>query len=603
MKKFTQLQKKTSYLLVFFVNIILILIAAKSLQAQDTGLPLGNEAYHILDRLTIKTGVRPPFHTSLKYYARGAATRYALELDTMTNVNLSVRDRLDLIYIFQDNNEWLVPARYHTTLAGQRERIDGQGALTQIEASRQDVRYVRSERPFMKYFYRTPANMLEVNDRHFYLKVNPVLNLQASRTNEANSPLFFNQRGVELRAGVDDRVYFFFNILETQARFPDYVNERIMRDRALPGNGLFKDFKSSLFGDGQAYDFLNGQGYLGFNFTRHIGAQFGYGRHFIGNGYRSLLLSDFSNNYLYFKLNWNVWRFHYQNLFTELALRPAQRRSDGLLPKKYMATHHFSFDVTKNLNIGLFETVVFTRNDDFELHYLNPIIFYRTVEQALGSPDNVLIGADARWNLFRRLQLYGQFMLDEFKFNELIVERNGWWANKWGLQAGAKYIDALGINHLDLQAEFNLVRPYTYTHRDSSASYAHYNQPLAHPLGANFSEVVLRARYQPLPRITLEARVVGAQVGEDSRNENWGNNVLLPHIERVQDYGNFIGQGVAADIRLLGLDVSYQLRHNLFLDLHYFYRRKDSANAALSNTVNYFGGGIRMNAPRQRMDF
>ena len=30
---------------------------------------------------------------------------------------------------------------------------------------------------------------------------------------------------------------------------------------------------------------------------------------------------------------------------------------------------------------------------------------------------------------------------------------NGWWGNKYGLQLGAKYIDAFSIKNLDLQLE------------------------------------------------------------------------------------------------------------------------------------------------------
>ena len=45
------------------------------------------------------------------------------------------------------------------------------------------------------------------------------------------------------------------------------------------------------------------------------------------------------------------------------------------------------------INIGLFESIVFSRPNHFELQYLNPVIFYRTVEQMVGSPDNAMIGA------------------------------------------------------------------------------------------------------------------------------------------------------------------------------------------------------------------
>ncbi|MCB0552648.1 MAG: hypothetical protein KDD02_03775 [Phaeodactylibacter sp.] len=590
--------------LVGYFVLILLGLAPFTLAAQGSGLPLGSPAYHILDRLEIKTGLEAPYHASLKYYLRGDVAAYAMGIDTAA-VSLSAADRRDLYYLFKDNNEWLVTARYPIRIAGPRELIYSDTLMTQVEASMADPRYIMREKPYLGFLYPTPANMLEVNQKFFHLRVNPLLDFKLAKEQNDQELIFNNLRGIELRAGIDDRIFVYFSILETQSRFPDYVNERIKRDKAIPGAGLYKTYKSEIFDITNGYDYLNGQGYLAFNVTRHVGLQFGYGRNFIGNGYRSLILSDFSNNYLYLKANWKVWKLHYQNIFAELAAESnANVSGDKVLPKKYMAAHYLSYNVLPNLSFGIFETVMFSReNGGFELQYLNPVILYRTIEQGLGSPDNVLIGMDAKWNIFHRVQLYGQLMLDEFKFDELFIERRGWWANKFGIQGGAKYINAFGVEHLDLQAEFNIVRPYTYTHRDSSASYTHYNQPLAHPLGANFQEGLLIARYQPFKKWFLEGRFIRAEFGEDGPGQNWGGNLLLSHNNREQDFGNTIAQGIRANTSILGLDVSYMLAHNVFIDLQYFYRKKDSEDDKLDLTTQYLGGGVRINVGKQRMDF
>ncbi len=564
---------------------------------------MGSEAYHILDRLYIKTGVHPPFHAALKYHTRGDATAFALSLDSV-RASLSVLDLADLEYLYQDNNEWLGIRQGAMTLAEHRRYFQPHDTLTLIERSLRSSRYRRNTKPLLGIFYPVPANLIEVNDPHFHLRVNPLLNISlAPLTNEVQS-VFLNQRGVELRGGFDDRLYFYANILESQAVFPEYVTARIRRDVAIPGAALYKPYNSSIFNIKDGYDFLNGQGYIGFNITRHVGAQFGYSRHFTGNGYRSMLLSDFAQNYPFLRLNWRVWKLHYQNLFAELDIRSANQTRDGtLVSKKYMAAHHLSIQVGRRIQVGLFETVIFARPNHFALHYLNPVILYRVVEQATGSPDNVLIGMDGHWNLSRRLQAYGQFILDEFIFRELVTNNQGWWANKYGIQAGLKYVDAFGIDHLDLQAEFNTARPYTYTHRDSTGSYAHHNQPLAHPLGANFGEVLLLARYCPLPRLRLQGRIIRARVGEDAPGLNWGNNILLDHDTHVQEYGNRTGQGLRASIALASMDISYRLSHNIWLDLQYFYRRKKSEDPLLSNRLQYAGAGVRVNLAPLRMDF
>jgi hypothetical protein len=249
--------------------------------------------------------------------------------------------------------------------------------------------------------------------------------------------------------------------------------------------------------------------------------------------------------------------------------------------------------------------VILSRNDGFELGYLNPMIFYRTIEGALGSPDNVVIGTDMTYQL-PSVRFYFQFLLDEFKFDELISLRRGWWANKWGLQLGAKYIDVLGIDQLDAQVEYNRARPYTYTHNEGVNNYTHYGMALAHPLGANFSDLMLRLRYRPVPRLALEGRIYLIEQGEDDETAelNFGENINTSSNSRVEDFGNEIGQGIHYKNRIVSGEISYMLRHNLFVEGVYYHRSKRYADASreLENT-EYLGFGIRWNVSRRREHF
>lgn len=587
-----------------FKMLICFLLTTVYCFGQGTTLPLWNDAYHIIDRLEIKTGVPNPIHSTLKYYTRGAVTQYALKIDTTSGLALSSKDRLDLYYIFKDNNEWLVPSKYATALGEKHSRTFLEDELTQVEASLESDYYIESKGPILKHFYSSPANLLELNGKHLHLRLNPVINFSLGSESNEGQILFNNRRGFELRGGIDDRIYFYTNLVESQSRFPNYVTTYTTNRRALPGEGFFKPYESVLFNIENGYDYLNGQGYLGFNVSRHVGMQFGYGRNFIGNGHRSLLLSDFANNYLYLKLNWKIWKLHFQNIFSELSIFSADRILTGLLvPKKYMAAHYVSFNITDQINIGFFETVVFARPNQFEFQYLNPVIFYRIIEQAVGSPDNVMIGFNAKWNFLNHFQLYGQLMLDEFVFSELILEPRGWWANKYGLQIGLKYIDAFGIDHLDLHAEYNTVRPYTYTHRDSTGNYSHYDQPLAHPIGANFRERLFKLRYVPVRKLTVDAQLLNLSYGANVNNINWGNNIFLPNTIIPQQYDNETLQGGLTTINLFRIDISYQIRHNTYLELQYLNRNQDSEVADLNMKTSFFQAGIRLNIGRQQFDF
>ena len=142
-----------------FTQTIFLAIFPIFLFGQGSNLPIGNQAYHILDRLEIKTGLPLPYHSTLKYYTRGSVAQCALSFDT-AQTSLSFRDRLDLYYIFRDNNEWLATSAYPTTLGGKKQAVKGENELTQVEASQEDTRYTLSKKPFLKHLYRTPANFL-----------------------------------------------------------------------------------------------------------------------------------------------------------------------------------------------------------------------------------------------------------------------------------------------------------------------------------------------------------------------------------------------------------------------------------------------------------
>ncbi len=457
----------------------------------------------------------------------------------------------------------------------------------------------KSKKPVLKRFYQTPANLYEVHVKDFDLVVNPVIQFTLSKESDNDQDLFLNTRGVRIRGRIANKIGFGAYITDNQERDPLYVQRFISERRAVPGAGFYKPFKAA-----GGVDYFDARGYFTFNVTRYIDVAFGYDKHFIGNGHRSLFLSDFSNNVLFLKLNTRIWKLNYQNLFMELNTAEIPG-GDKLLPKKYAAMHHLDISVTRWLNIGLFEGVIFGRNNRFEFGYLNPVIFYRSIEQQNGSFDNSVVGLDAKAHIAKRVQVYGQLSLDEFLLSE-IKKNRGWWANKWGIQLGGKYINAFGISNLDLQLEHNRVRPFTYSHRDSVANYTHYNQPLAHPLMANFSEWIGIARYQPAPKWMAVGKLIYYTQGRDSSSRSFGGNIFLPNIPpyRTGDFGYSIGSGRKTNVFLASLLVTYEIRENLFLELYALARREETKTpplASMNSTV--ITVGVRWNMHRREFDF
>lgn len=468
----------------------------------------------------------------------------------------------------------------------------------QLERDQSDLLdSVKSRKPFLKALYRSPAYLYEYRSKGLSFTINPMFNFEAGaqRLGDSTQLIYTNMRGAQLRGDIAKRVFFYSEILENQSLFPLYVEQYATKYNAIPQAGFFKPFTSRFAPNSNGgFDYLLASGYISFDVAKYINIQFGNGRNFVGDGYRSLLLSNFSTNYNYLKINTHYKFIHYQNLFAELVADHTPL-ANVRVPRKFYAAHYLSINILKNLNIGLFESIVYGARNGLELSYLNPIIFYRSAEQQLGSPDNALVGMTLKYNFLRRFSLYGQVVFDELVFNELFIRRQGWWGNKFALQGGLKYIDAFGLRGLQLQAEYNYVRPYTYTFADSSANFTHYNQPLAHPLGANFKEAIFIARYNGIERLNIEAQAFFIQQGLDTMGSNWGTNLQLSYTTRPTEHGHFVGQGVAQKVFLFRLQAQYALRHNLNIALNYVYRRSQTELAEYNHKGHIFSLGLRYN--------
>lgn len=556
-----------------FVRLLLIFCPVVAI-AQTTYLPQGDKANMLMDRWEIIAGKDSAFNFSkTKPFGRKQVIGAAENFVKRTGANgLSKVDAYNLRSLYLNNLEY-VPAA--------------------------DLAQYKSKKPILKNFYTSPANLYEVHVKDFDLVINPVIQYTVSKEQDNDQDLFLNTRGVSLRGRIANKVGFAAYLTDNQERSPLYVQQFISARDAVPGNGFYKDFKAA-----GGVDYFDARGYITFNAAKYIDITFGYDKNFIGNGQRSLFLSDFSNNTLFLKLNTRIWKFNYQNIFMELN-SAARFAADILLPKKYAAMHHLDIAVSKRVNIGLFEGVVFGRRDKFDFGYLNPVIFYRSIEQQNGSFDNSVVGLDFKANLPHRLQVYGQLSLDEFKLSE-IKNNKGWWANKWGIQLGAKYIDAFGIPNLDLQVEHNRVRPFTYSHRDSIANYTHYNQPLAHPLMANFQEFIGVARYQPAPKWLAIAKLMYYQQGRDSSAASYGSNIFLPNTPpyRTSEYGFDIGSGWKTNVFYASLLLSYEFRENLFVELNALYRKQETVTAPLTSAnTSVISLGVRWNMHRRDFEF
>jgi hypothetical protein len=545
------------------------------LYSQSANIPINRDYYHLLDRYEIMSGkFSPTFHGHVKPLQRAYVGSFldSLHSDDELSSALSDRDRFNLQYLANDSWE-----------------------SSEFDAS-------DSRKTFLKYFYRKQSDFFHVDEGDFDLHVNPVIYFSAGKESGSNVTTYINTRGIDLRGSISKKLGFYSFISTTQAVNPAYVRQWTLDNGVVPGEGFWKDFKTN------GVDYFTAAGYISFELVKkYVNAQFGYDKSFTGSGHRSFTLSDFGPGFTYLRFNTKIWRINYSNLFAQATADQAFNPSGSIAvkyPKKFIASHHLSINITDNFNLGFFESVVIGDSTErFDIGYLNPIIFYRALEHQGGSNENVIVGTDFKWNIGHSVSLYGQLALDEFFLKE-VRAGDGWWANKYGGQLGMKYINSFGIDNLDLQIEYNVARPYMHAHQDIYTNYAHYRQPLGHALGGNFRELLGILRYQPLNRLFIVGQLNIANYGDDESEErNWGKDVMKSYNTREQDYDNKIGQGVATRVVYGDLTLTYMFKHNLFFDLRGIFRKLDSDIEARNSSTSYFSGSMRWNIARKIHDF
>lgn len=449
-------------------------------------------------------------------------------------------------------------------------------------------------------------NLVEIKGDGYWFTFNPILDVQFGKSTGGDvSATFVNTRGIQFQGGLGEQVNFTTTIYESQGRFADYYNQYAQSiapsgggPAIIPGIGIAKTFKTD------AYDFPMAEANLSFTPNKFFNLQLGYGRNFIGDGYRSLLEGDGASPYPYFKLNTTFWKMKYTNTYMWMKDVRADVTADRTYATKYMANHYLSWNVTKRLNLGFFESVVWanTNNRGFDVNFVNPIIFYRAVEfSSSARSGNALLGLTGKYKVNNSVNVYGQFLLDEFSLGD-IKSGDDSWKNKFGYQIGAKYFNAFQVKDLLLQLEYNHVRPYVYAHSDPLTNYAHNNQSVGHQWGGNFREFIGVARYH-YKRYYADAKVTFGERGLDFDTAedgfNYGGNIFKNYNDnRPYDTGVKVGQGNKTTVFIADIQAGYLLNPsaNLKVFASVIYRNfdptQDTAPTFKDNTT-WFSIGLR----------
>jgi hypothetical protein len=412
-------------------------------------------------------------------------------------------------------------------------------------------------------------HLISLRKKDFEVFIDPLFNFEfgedfgdSSRVGRTYK-IFKNTRGLRVQGTIAQKVSFVTTFYENQAAYAAYANDFVNEKKISPGHGRVK------FGSGE-FDYAMASGIVIVAPTDFLTIQYGHDKNFVGHGYRSLLLSDNSFNYPHLKLTWNIWKnkLQYTSVFGKvesLNRQPPGETPEAIFKPKGFSYNYISFMPWTFLEIGLFEGFVWKMYDNidgrtpFNASSINPVIFVNSSVYGLSDENNGVIGLNIRAQLTNKIQLYGQFMLDDAS------------SGKNGFQLGAKWFDVLP--NLELQAEFNHVTPFSYATNDPLRSFTHNNEFFAHPLGAGFDEFIGFINYR-WKRFFGEFKFMWASYDQDYTNTefdtaimtNFGKDPLNSESTKTTYLTANAAQHLLQDIRIsYVINPSYNMMFNIGL--------------------------------------
>lgn len=353
-------------------------------------------------------------------------------------------------------------------------------------------------------------SFLQVDSSDFVLTVDPIFNFSMGKETGNKQKLYTNTRGLRIRGSLGKTIGFESSLYENQAFFPELMDSFITKRRIIPGQGRAKPYQKT------GWDYAYSSGCIEWRPGIHFSVKFALDKIFIGDGYRTLLLSDFSSNFPFIMFTLNFKNFQYTRITASLTNidYSIQNKDIGKFPGKTANFHLLSTNLFKKIQLSLFEGTVLKNPDNMgKLHpdynLFAPIPFS---DLFTTGDKHSLAGINLKMNVTKSIQLYNQWAFDDLT-HKAAGPKFG--TGNFGVQGGLKYFDAFGIRNINIQGEYNLVKPNTYSYTDTVISYTHYSQSLAHPLGEDFKEGIFIISYH-FKRIYAEYKLTSAVYGKNN---------------------------------------------------------------------------------------
>lgn len=347
-------------------------------------------------------------------------------------------------------------------------------------------------------------HLIDVKGKDFHLKISPAIDFSYGQdlSDTISRTLFQNTRGVYVEGDLFKNFSFSTALYENQSRntnyetsyytsngefYPQADSTYLSQNAFIPGATRTKPFK----GDG--FDYAYAVGYFVYRPFKFLRITAGNNAQFVGDGYRSMLLSDNSSSFPYYRIDWRIsskFNFTYlRGRNSNLLRKPASSSVESYYETKGYSVNYLTYKPTSKISVSLFESGNWNRGDSLTSKYSHPL-YYNPIPFISGALLNgknevsSLLGLNLSYQFAKMHRAYGQFALNDFD------------GEKIAFQLGYRGYNYFGLKDFMLQLEYNYAAENTYENDNRRLNNTHFNLPMAHVKGSGFQEVLLRSNYE-----------------------------------------------------------------------------------------------------------
>jgi hypothetical protein len=239
---------------------------------------------------------------------------------------------------------------------------------------------------------------------------------------------------------------------------------------------------------------------------------------------------------------------------------------------KYMVNHRLSIRPEWG-EVSFWENIIYT-DRFYDLGYLNPLSFLKSVEHSLRDRDNSGMGLDATIRIVDGFQLKGTYFLDDIIFSKI---GDGFWGNKSAWNLGFMWSPDMSF---DLGAEYSRVEPFTFSHFNVQNSMTNDGYIVSSYLQPNSDRWTLFGNYWWGSRYPLEFALSYQRHGNNIYDDegklvkNVGGSALQTHSSGDPTEGYIFLDGDTEFVTSMDIKTGYELVRGFNFQLHYRYCNK-----------------------------